>query len=140
MRSKNIDTAIALLDAGARDDYEAAARLVGPGLVVNDWARGVHGGSGAERQEVHDSDQAFANRQLDYLYAGETGEGAVIVQLTERATHVGPLHGVAASGKEFTTASCHIFRFDDEGRIISIDSYEDHLSIMIQLGAVDLPR
>jgi hypothetical protein len=70
MRSVNVETAIALHEAGARDDYEAAARLIGPGFVYRDWSRGASSTTADQTQEAHDNDLAFGDRRLQYEHVG----------------------------------------------------------------------
>ena len=35
--------------------------------------------------------------------------------------------------------ACYIIGFDEDGRIVSQDIYEDHFAVLEQLGAVELP-
>jgi predicted ester cyclase len=132
---------MALLAAATRDDEEATLKLLSPVFIASvNVASGIGSESEDDRQRALEHHLAFSKRTFEYEHVMETTDGAVIVQHSEHATHTGTWHGIPPTGREITTTCCHVFRFDDEGLISSLDTYEDHLFIAIQLGAVDLPR
>jgi hypothetical protein len=67
----------------------------------------------------------------------ETTDGAVIVQATEHVTHTGTWRSVPATGRNIVVQVCHLLRFDDQHRIVSHDYYDDHLSILVQIGVLN---
>jgi ketosteroid isomerase-like protein len=138
MASKNVETALAFQEATFRDDYEACGQLVGDPLTTIDRPRGRIMRTPEELLQGFEDDQAWSHRRLQLERAMETTDGAVVLQFSERATHVGTWYGVAPTGKEVAISCCIIYRFDADGRIILVDVYEDHLSIAIQFGVVDL--
>jgi hypothetical protein len=59
------------------------------------------------------------------------------VQGTLRSTHTGShWRGIAPTGRRVTVDACYIFGFDAEGRIAWQDIYEDHLTVLEQIGIV----
>ena len=138
--SSRAQKAIELLEAVTRDDYEATAHFLAPGFTHLFNAASGTLVSDDERRRNTEVAMAWSNRRFEYEYVMDTVDGAVVVQHTEHATHTGPWHGIPATGKEILTTCCHIFRFDEDGLIASLDTYEDELSIAIQLGAADLPN
>jgi len=138
--SSRAETAIALLEAVTRDDYETSAEFLAPGFTrTMNAASGTRVQPEDERQQNMEDDMAWRNRRFEYEYVMDTVDGAVIVQHTEYATHTGKWHGIPATGKEVVMTCCHIFRFDENGLVASLDTYQDNLPVAIQLGAVDLP-
>ncbi len=140
MASKNVETALAFQEAIFRDDYETCGRLLGDGFTSIDRPRGRVMRTAEEHQQGLEHDQAWSHRRLELEHAMETTDGAVVLQFSERATHVGTWYGVDATGKEVSFSCCIIYRFDSEGRVTLVDFYQDELSVAIQLGVVDLPR
>ena len=68
----------------------------------------------------------------------ETTDRAVIVLLDITDTLTGEWRGIKGTGQQVRREMCDIFRFDEEGRVISEEAYEDALSITRQLGAVSV--
>ena len=57
------------------------------------------------------------------------------VQWTGRATHEGPFHGIAATGKEIEVGGISLYRIED-GRIAAEWEQMDSLGLLAQLGAL----
>jgi hypothetical protein len=70
-------------------------------------------------------------RKYDDLYAVT---GSPVDVLCARSVHSGV--SVEPKGQRVTTPICSIFRFDEDGRIVFEEMYEDALAVMQQLGAV----
>ena len=62
----------------------------------------------------------------------------IVVELTIRGTHNGPLAGLEATGKEIAFRDVTILRIKDD-RIIEQRGLTDHLSVFMQLGLSTLP-
>lgn len=73
--------------------------------------------------------------QIDELFVD--GDN-VIVKLTIRGTHEGALMGVAPTGKAVEFRDVTICRVVG-GKIVEQRGLSDHLSVMIQLGVVQMP-
>jgi steroid delta-isomerase-like uncharacterized protein len=81
---------------------------------------------------------AFPDTTIDegqYTTAGDI----VVHQSVERATNRGPLGALPATGRSMSVPFCEVWRLDSEGRIVAGDLYYDQLSLMVQLGHVQLP-
>ncbi len=113
------------------------ARLIGPNYQVIDRARGLTARTVEELQEVGQQAAALSIRAIDIDDIFETADGVVVVQTTERGRHTGTWRSVSATGRPIEIEVCHVLRFDAEHRIVSHDFYDDHLSILIQLGVLN---
>ena len=69
----------------------------------------------------------------------ETTDGTVIVQASVIASHTGPWCGIPATGRRATFEMCDLFKFDEQGRIVSEDCYEDLLGVLTTLGVAQPP-
>ena len=49
-------------------------------------------------------------------------------------THLGPYHGVPATGRQIEVDGCHAFTMSPEGRILSDKGYWDVASLLRQIG------
>src|SRR5438093_13216429 len=78
--SKNIDTALAYLEAGLQGDYDACAPLIGEGYEWIDRARNFHARTQDELMESMQDDLAWTDRELNVENVMETTDGTVMVQ------------------------------------------------------------
>ena len=62
----------------------------------------------------------------------------IIVVLTIRGTHEGPLRGLAATGKSFEFRDVTICTCEN-GKIVRQSGLSDYLTAYLQLGIIDLP-
>lgn len=122
-------------DASARSDYDAAGRCTGPGYVWIDHTKGVTARTAEELLAAAAEDSAWSDRTFEITNVLETTDGALVVQATISGTLRGMWRSVVASGQRTTSATCTIFRFDDDDHIVSEEHYSDALTIMEQLKA-----
>ena len=71
--------------------------------------------------------------QRNELIRMHHADGAVIVEFDLKGTHLGPLRGIPATGREFTCRTLAIFEFEGEG-IVCERVYFDTATILSQLG------
>ena len=136
--SRNVATARAYLEAGFRGDNEAVAALLGDGFVWIDRAQGIVARTVDELLAAAEEDQtAWSDRVLDVERVTEGVDGTVFVQGQVTQTHTGTWRGVEPTGRRVTFVFCDIFSFDPRGRVVSEDAYQDHLSVMQQLGVIE---
>ena len=135
MERSHLNTVRAYWDASARSDYSAAGACVGSGYVSIDHHKGVAYRTMDELLAAQAEDAAWSDRTFDIAHALETTDGALVVQ----ATISGQLNGywcyLTGSGQRVSFDACVIFRFNDEGLIISEEHYSDALTVMKQLQA-----
>ncbi len=81
---------------------------------------------------------AFPDGKLEITNAHVEGNTGV-TEFVLRATHGGNLLGVPATGKPIEVAVCNVVEIRD-GKISREREYVDMLSVMMQIGAVTLPR
>lgn len=137
--SNNCDTVRAAHDAFLDRDFKKAATtvLARDGRFV-DHARGeTYDGvddfvTWVESHVVGSSDITLTERR--YIDAGDW----VIALFTGDGTHDGNMGGIPATGRRFTMDICELWRFEDDGLAHEGHSFSDALSVMGQLGLVDL--
>ena len=133
MGRSHLDTVRAYWDASARSDYPAAGACVGSDYSSIEHHRGVTARTMDELLAAQAEDAAWSDRTFDIAQALETTDGALVVQ----ATISGQLNGywchLTGSGQHVSFDACVIFRFNDEGLIISEEHYSDALTVMKQL-------
>jgi ketosteroid isomerase-like protein len=137
--SKNVETALAYLEAGLRGDYDACTPLISEGYEWFDRARNFHARTQDELLESMQDDAAWTQRELNVEGVMETTDGTVIVQGSVTASHTGTWCSISATGRRVTFALCDLFKFDAQGRIVSEDCYQDLLGVLTTLGVVQPP-
>jgi predicted ester cyclase len=137
-QSERIQTALAYLDAGFRGDNDACAQLLGESYVWIDRSQGLVAQTQEELLRVAEEHGGWVDRVFEIERVMESVDGTVIAQGTLTQTHMGTWRSIPPTGKRVTTACCEIIGFDSQGRVISEDAYQDDLSIMKQLGVLDL--
>jgi steroid delta-isomerase-like uncharacterized protein len=80
--------------------------------------------------------EAFPDQRNELVALHDAGD-AVIAEFELKGTHLGEIRGTAASGKEFTCRCASFFIFDDD-RLVCERVYFDSLTIMNQLGLLDV--
>jgi len=100
---------------------------------MTNWGTGIEGIqhlASAQREAFPDY-----REHIDALYdAGDQ----IIVKLTIRGTHKGPLPGLPPTGKKIEFRDVTICRVED-GKIVEQSGLSDHLTIYQQLGVIELP-
>jgi ketosteroid isomerase-like protein len=135
--TSNLDTVRAYWDASARGDYETAGRCIGDGYVWVDHTREVVARATEELQRALQEDSAWSDRTFDITNAVETTDGTLVVQATISGTLTGTWHSIVARGQRVSSATCSIFRFDAQHRIVWEEHYSDALTIMKKLTAAE---
>jgi steroid delta-isomerase-like uncharacterized protein len=92
----------------------------------------VHDGEAAVRAYFAASRAAFPD-QRNELVALRHADDAVVVELDLLGTHLGPLAGMAATGREFRVRMLALFIFEGEG-LVCERVYFDSGSILRQIG------
>ncbi len=137
MTSRNVEAALTYLRAGLRGDNETCTQLLGDGFTWTDRAQGYTASSIEDLLRSAEEHAGWHDRVLEVERVIEA-DNSVIVQGALTQTHMGTWRSVAATGKRVTFPFIDIVSFDGQGRIISEDAYQDDLTIMKQLGVVDL--
>lgn len=139
MASKNVETHRAAHQAWNRRDFDAVVSQMAPSISYTDHPRGQTVITPGEFKEwVTTWAQLFSDGQITdagYLGAGD----AVVAQFVARGTNDGLFGPYPATGRELTFALCEILRFDEHGLIVGGDVYYDQLSMLVQLGHVEIP-
>ncbi|MEJ7831945.1 MAG: ester cyclase [Nocardioides sp.] len=80
---------------------------------------------------------AFPDQRNELIALHHT-EAGVIVEFQLKGTHLGPLRGIPATGKEFS-CQCAAFFLFEEDRLVCERTYFDAASILGQLGLIAPP-
>jgi steroid delta-isomerase-like uncharacterized protein len=74
--------------------------------------------------------------EVRYIDGGTTS----VAQFRGTGTQDGPAGPLPASGKRMDVPFCEILRFDDQGRIVEGEMYYDQVTMLTQLGHLQLPQ
>lgn len=89
------------------------------------------------RRYFEDTRAAFPDQRNELIALHHT-EAGVIVEFQLEGTHLGPLRGIPATGKEFSCRCLAIFFFDED-RLVCERTYFDAATILGQLGLIAPP-
>ena len=124
-----------------RKDWVGIGEFIGVGYSWLDHTVGTVGRTPTELAIATAEDEAWEDPhfQIDHLTEGT--DGRVFVQMTRTGTlpQGSVWRGVQGTGQMVTRKQIDIITFDDEGKIVGEEGYEDALSIMRQLGKIE-PR
>lgn len=140
MASKNVETHRSAHEAWNRRDFNAIAAAMQEDITYVDHARGITITTRDDFiQWVSAWAQFFSDGKITearYLDAGDT----VVAQFTGHGTNDGPFGPYPATGREATFGLCEFLRFNQQGRIVGGEIYYDQLSLLVQLGHVEMPE
>jgi ketosteroid isomerase-like protein len=134
--SEHEATVRAFFDAVERNDLQALAELVGDGYMWIDHTTDVVATTAEELQAAVEEDRAWSDRKFVIDNAMDTADGALVVQITNTQTLTGEWRSVQGHGQRVRREICEIFRFDQTGRVVVEEMYEDALALIRQLGGV----
>ena len=100
---------------------------------ITNWGKGLEG----LKQLAIDQRTAFPDyrERIDELIdAGDR----IIVRLTIRGTHKGPLPNLPVTGKSIEFTDVTICRIEN-GKIVEQSGLSDYLTVYLQLGVIELP-
>ena len=134
MSSKNVETIRAADEAWNRRDFEGAVRAFAENVTFTDSAQNrTLRGRNEYRQWLENWAKSFSDGRITnprYHDAGDT----VIVEFTGEGTNDGPFLTYAPTRKRVSIPFCEIWRFDNQGRVISGAGYYDVYTLLTQLG------
>jgi predicted ester cyclase len=96
-------------------------------LSDHDHIRALHEGLGFSEQGGF-SDLRIEEKQR-YV-----SDAAIILEQLVSGTHTGEWQGLAATGRKMQVAVCTVYKFDEEGKLVSENVYFDTGSLLKQLG------
>jgi steroid delta-isomerase-like uncharacterized protein len=135
----NVEAHRAGHEAFNRRDFEAMTRRYADRISWTDQARGLTFTTPREFREDFLAGWVEASSDIRitgprYLDAGQT----VLCVFTVEGTHDGPLGPLPATGKRFALPLCELWHFDAGGRVVGGDLYYDQVSLLTQLGLLQL--
>ena len=95
---------------------------------------GTPPGPEGHRQVVERLWNALADAHFEIEHLAVEGDTAICVG-TMSGTHEGTLLGVPATGRKVAWRQCHLYRFDESGRVVEHDAIRDDVSLLRQFGA-----
>ncbi len=135
--STKTDSVIAYLDAAFKGDYETLASVVSDQYVWIDHFRKIRASTPEQLAEAIEDDGASNDRHLEIERIVETVDGEVLLQATVTATHTRSFVGFPPSGRTTTIACCEVFTFDEEGRILTEECYQDLAAWLSEWGIIE---
>lgn len=139
MTTKNVQTALAQVDAFNERDLDAQVSSYADRFTMTDHARGTTLKSRDEvKSWMEEWISASSDGKVSVVEVIDAGD--VVVSILEmEGTNDGPMGPMPASGRSFSTRGVQILHFDEEGRIVAHDNFFDQLSILTQLGFAEPP-
>ncbi len=140
MASKNVQTALAVYENFNKRDLDGAVSGFAENLVFENHGFGQTYKSRAEfRDSLQSWVDGFSDGKVTEPRATDAGD-RVIVQFVGTGTNDGPMGPYAKpSGRELTLPFVDVLTFDEQGRIVSGETYFDMLSMLVQLGHTERP-
>jgi ketosteroid isomerase-like protein len=131
-----VATARRFFDLCDRQDWDAMGELIGEGYTWIDHTTGTVSRTPKELGVATAEDDAWEDHHTDIDHLTEGTDGRLFVQMTRSATLPpgSEWRGIQGTGQRVTREGIDIITFDEEGKIIGEEGYEDALSIMRQLG------
>jgi ketosteroid isomerase-like protein len=135
----NVDTHRQLHELFNRRDWDALGAHLREDVTFTDMARGLTMKSIDDvKGWLGEWATAFSDATVGnpvYLDGGDFS----VATFYGRGTNDGQLGTFAATGRRMDVAFCEILRYDGDGKVTSAEIYYDQLSIMAQLGHVEVP-
>jgi len=124
----------AWVEAFNRHDPDAVAAFYIEDAVSRDMGRDMAlMGRAAIRESMATYFESFPDIVMSISRVGVDGETAFL-EWHATATHGGPYHGLAATGRQGEVDGCNVLNFAADGRITSAISYWDVASLLRQMG------
>ncbi len=135
----NVDTHRQLQELFNRRDLDAFDAQVQADLTYTDMSRGLTMKSLDDfKSWLGEWISAFSDATVGnpvYLDGGDF----TVATFQARGTNDGQLGTFAATGRRMDVPFCEIFRYNADGKVESGEIYYDQLSIMTQLGHIEVP-
>ena len=120
-----------------RHDWDAMRELIGEGYTWIDHTTGTVSRTPKELAIATAEDDAWEDHHTEIDHLTEGADGRLFVQMTRTATlpSGNEWRGLHGNGQRVTREAIDIITFDEEGKIVGEEGYEDALSIERQLVA-----
>lgn len=112
-------------------DLERVDALTAPDFVNRNALPGTPRGPEGQRQVVERLWEAFADAHFEIEHLATAGTTVICIG-TMSGTHEGTLLGVPATGRKIAWRQCHLYRFDDDGRMVEHDAIRDDAGLLRQ--------
>jgi steroid delta-isomerase-like uncharacterized protein len=136
MASKNVETLRAAHESWNRRDFAGVVRNSAASLVYTDHARSLNlNGLDKFREWTEAWAKAFSDGRIaspEYIDAGDT----VVARFTGEGTNDGPFGSLQPTGGKMSLPFCEVWRFDQQGRMVSGGCYYDQYTLLTQLGHI----
>jgi steroid delta-isomerase-like uncharacterized protein len=112
-------------------DLDRVDALTAAGFVNRNALAGTPPGPEGHRQVVKRLWEALPDARFEIEHLASDGITVICIG-TMSGTHEGTLLGVPATGRRVTWRQCHLYRFDDDGRMAEHDAIRDDASLLRQ--------
>ena len=112
-------------------DLERIDAITAPEFVNLNALPGTPPGPEGQRQVVVRLWEAFPDARFEIEHLASDGLTVICIG-TMSGTHEGTLLGVPATGRNVEWRQCHLYRFDDAGRMVEHDAIRDDVGLLRQ--------
>jgi predicted ester cyclase len=112
-------------------DLDLIDALTAPQFLNHNALPGTPLGPEGQRRLFERLWDALAGARFEIRHLAADGATVVCVG-TMSGTHAGTLLGVPATGRKVAWRQCHLYRFDDEGRVVEHDAIRDDVRLLRQ--------
>jgi len=133
--SDNAAKAEAVFEAWERRDFEAVVENMVEDVSVN-WPGGTVTGKADVMGWYTSWYTACPDSVAGAVCVGATGDTAVM-EGVYAGTNTGPFGPFPATGRTVDLPWANVYRFDADGRIVSVNAYIDQVTLLTQLGHMD---
>jgi len=112
-------------------DLDRVDAITAPEFVNHNALPGTPPGPAGQRQVVERLWQAVPDAHFEIEHLASDGSTVICVGRMS-GTHEGTLLGVPATGRDVEWRQCHLYRFDDDGRMVEHDAIRDDVGLLRQ--------
>jgi steroid delta-isomerase-like uncharacterized protein len=110
-------------------DLDRVDALTAAQFVNRNALPGTPPGPEGHRQVVQRLWEALAGARFEIEHLASDGTTVICIG-TMSGTHAGTLLGVPATGRSVRWRQCHLYRFDDDGRMVEHDAIRDDVGLL----------
>jgi steroid delta-isomerase-like uncharacterized protein len=136
--SDNAAIAEAVFEAWERRDFDAVVENMVENVCVN-WPGGTVNGKADVKDWYASWYNACPDSVAGALCVGVTGDTAVM-EGVYAGTNTGTFGPFPATARTVSVPWANVYRFDTDGRIVSVNAYIDQVTLLTQLGHMDPPQ
>ena len=131
-------SALSFFDAWEKADYEGLMAHLAPDAKVRDHPRGTVLTDAAEIRDWMESWRTACPDSKAGATVPSATDHSAVVEGVYAGTNTGPLGSFPATGRPVSLPYSIVLRFDGDGRINDYSAYYDQVTLLTQLGHLNL--